>query len=78
MPNSRGRPAGIWTQDALATRSRVSLSTVRDFEKGRQVPIANNLNAMRRAIEVAGLALLFSEGGKALGVTVADDAQAGS
>lgn len=44
-----------WSQEELATRSRVSLSTVRDFEKGRRTPIANNLDAMRRALEAAGI-----------------------
>lgn len=50
-----------WSQDELAAKASVSLSTVRDFEKGRRVPIANNLTAMRVALEGAGIA--FVDGG---------------
>jgi transcriptional regulator with XRE-family HTH domain len=50
-----------WSQADLAERARVSLSTVRDFEKGRRVPIANNLEAMRRVFESAGVTM--TEGG---------------
>lgn len=48
-----------WTQDQLAERARVSLSTVRDFEKGRRTPIANNLEALIRALMDAGIRLRF-------------------
>src|ERR1700710_1294541 len=57
-----------WTQDDLAKRSNVSLSTIRDFEKGRRTPIGNNLNAIRRALEAAGVVLMFEEGSTATGV----------
>jgi ribosome-binding protein aMBF1 (putative translation factor) len=56
-----------WSQEDLAKRSQVSLSTVRDFEKGRRMPIKNNLDAMRLALEMAGVILLF-RGGIASGV----------
>lgn len=46
-----------WSQEDLAKRANVSLSTVRDFEKGRRTPIANNLEAMARALESAGMKL---------------------
>jgi len=58
-----------WSQEDLAQRAHVSLSTVRDFEKGRRTPIANNLDAMRRAIEAAGVQLQF-EDGKAAGIAI--------
>lgn len=48
-----------WSQEDLAKRANVSLSTVRDFEKGRRVPIANNMDALRRAIEAGGVQLIF-------------------
>ena len=48
-----------WTQSDLAKRARVGLSTVKDYESGKRTPIANNLDAMRRAFEAFGIR--FSE-----------------
>jgi ribosome-binding protein aMBF1 (putative translation factor) len=62
-----------WSQQELSRRARVGLSTVRDFERGDRKPIANNLDAMRRAIEAAGIQLL-DEDGKAVGVRLSTDA----
>lgn len=56
-----------WGQQELADAAGVSLSTVRDFEKGRRTPIGATLGAMRAALEKAGVA--FVEDGKTLGVT---------
>jgi DNA-binding transcriptional regulator YiaG len=61
-----------WSQDELAKRAKVSLSTVRDFEKGRRKPIGNNLDAMTRVFEAEGISLTFSESGEAIGIAVAD------
>ena len=63
-----------WSQEDLAKRANVSLSTVRDFEKGRRVPIRNNLEAMQRALEAAGVALVHGDAGEPLGVTLARSA----
>ena len=58
-----------WSQEELATHAHVSLSTVRDFEKGRRQPIGNNLDAMRRALEAEGIRMVFSGNGKAIGIS---------
>jgi transcriptional regulator with XRE-family HTH domain len=50
-----------WTQHRLASEASVSLSTVKDFEGGRRTPIENNLAAMRRAFESAGVEFLNEE-----------------
>jgi DNA-binding transcriptional regulator YiaG len=64
MTPEQSRAARGWldlSQSDLAALANVSLSTVRDFEKGRRVPIGNNLNAMRSALEAKGIA--FAEAG---------------
>jgi len=55
-----------WSQEELAAKASVSISTVRDFEAGRRVPIANNLTAMRTALETVGIAFVD---GDASGIT---------
>lgn len=50
-----------WTQEALAKAANVSLSTVRDFEKGRREPIANNKAAIERALNVAGVQMTYQD-----------------
>ena len=46
-----------WSQSDLATAANVSLSTIRDYEKGRRIPIANNLAAMEAALRAQGIGL---------------------
>ena len=59
-----------WSQEELARRANVSLSTVRDFEKGRRIPIKNNLDAIHRVLEAAGISLVHGEAGVATGIHV--------
>jgi ribosome-binding protein aMBF1 (putative translation factor) len=44
-----------WTQQELATKAKVGLSTVKDYERGERTPIANNREAIQRALENAGM-----------------------
>ena len=58
-----------WGHKELAAAAGVSLSTVRDFEAGRRAPIANNLKAMRAALEARGIA--FVDDAETWGIAVA-------
>ena len=60
-----------WPQTELAQRSNLSESTIRDFEKGRRVPSVNNLAAVQRAFEAAGVEFIPENGGGA-GVRLRD------
>jgi transcriptional regulator with XRE-family HTH domain len=62
-----------WTQHQLAEAAKVSLSTVRDFEKRRRTPIANNLVAMQQALEKAGMQMVFDNAGAPIGIARATD-----
>lgn len=49
-----------WSQGDLARQAGVGLSTVKDYEASKRTPIGNNLTALRRAFETAGIQ--FNEG----------------
>lgn len=53
-------------QAPLAQRANVSRNVIIDFEKGRRTPTANNMAAIRAALEAAGVE--FIENGKGRGV----------
>ena len=44
-----------WSQGDLAKAANVGVSTIADFEKGVRTPISNNIDAIRRAFEGAGV-----------------------
>jgi ribosome-binding protein aMBF1 (putative translation factor) len=54
-----------WSQDELARQAEVAVRTVAAFERGEQTPQRNNLTAMRRAFEAAGVRLVFDQIGPA-------------
>ena len=60
-----------WSQEDLAKRAHVSVSTVRDFEKGKRTPIKNNLDAIRLSLELVGVSLLF-RGEVPLGIQITE------
>jgi transcriptional regulator with XRE-family HTH domain len=75
MSPEQSRAARGWlgiSQDDLARRASVSLSTVRDFEKGRRSPIANNLAAIERVFAEAGIEFLFASDGTPSGIVSRD------
>jgi transcriptional regulator with XRE-family HTH domain len=57
-----GRGFLDWSQEEMAKAANVSLSTVRDYEKGRRVPIANNLEAIEAALRSQGVVLSDGDG----------------
>jgi len=53
-----------WSQADLAEKAAVATSTLADFERGHRSPVPNNLDAIRSALEAAGIS--FPPGGAVL------------
>ncbi|MBZ9735036.1 helix-turn-helix domain-containing protein [Mesorhizobium sp. CA18] len=54
-----------WSQGDLAEAAAVSRTTIVDFERSIRIPHRNNLSAIRRAFEAAGIEFLPENGGGA-------------
>lgn len=65
-----------WSQARLCEAAKVSPATIANFEAGKRIPIANNLAAIRTALEGAGAVFLdddeFVPGGKGVRLRKAD------
>ena len=57
-----------WSQQTLADAANVSLATIQLFETNKREPIPNNLTAIRRALEDAGVEFIPARSGKGVGV----------
>lgn len=57
-----------WSQLELAKQAGLSLGTVQTFERGERVPLSNNVAAMQRVLEEAGIRLVFDRTGLAGGI----------
>ena len=44
-----------WSQGELSAAAGVARATIAEFEGGRRMPISNNLQAIRTALESAGV-----------------------
>jgi transcriptional regulator with XRE-family HTH domain len=62
-----------WSQQKLADAASVSLATIQLFETNKREPIRNNLTAIRRALEEAGVQFIPAKSGKGVGVRLRED-----
>jgi transcriptional regulator with XRE-family HTH domain len=57
-----------WTQASLAKAATLGLSTVKNFESDRRETTPANMNAIRRALEDAGVEFIPAKNRKGVGV----------
>jgi transcriptional regulator with XRE-family HTH domain len=62
-----------WTQSDLAKAATLGLSTIKNFESDRRDTTPANLNAIRRALEDAGIEFIPAKVGKGVGVRMRED-----
>lgn len=60
-----------WSQAQLSEASKVSTASIANFESGKRTPIANNLAAIRQALEAAGV-IFIDQNGNGPGVRLRD------
>lgn len=56
-----GRALLNWSQGKLAEGAGVARATLAEFEAGKRVPIANNLEAIKAALENSGVVFLDAD-----------------
>jgi transcriptional regulator with XRE-family HTH domain len=64
-----------WNQQKLADTAGVALATIQFFETNKREPIPNNLAAIRRALEDAGVEFIPAKSGRGVGVRLREDQQ---
>jgi transcriptional regulator with XRE-family HTH domain len=52
-----------WSQERLAEKASLSVTTLRNYERGATEPMANNLAAIQAALASAGIDLIDENGG---------------
>jgi hypothetical protein len=57
----------------MPRRTFLAPSTIQFFETDKREPIPNNLSAIRRALEDAGVEFIQAKGGKGVGVRLLRD-----
>ncbi|MBN8872856.1 MAG: helix-turn-helix transcriptional regulator [Rhodospirillales bacterium] len=58
-----GRGLVNWSQERLAEAAEVSVTALRNFERGATQPMRRNLAALRAALEAGGVEFIEENGG---------------